>query len=764
MRSYTVFSKMPASSRDGMWKESFPSGNVITGIGVFGGTENETIYINRGDLWAGIRSGALPDVSETLARMRELAAQKRYKEASGMLCSALAEKGFSAEHGAPLPLAQLQIRMPQKHAFADYRRSIDLASGEVCVRWKDGAAGQTFSRSCFVSRADGVIVLRVRTNSTYPCFFELRSRDEKDGENPCPPFVRQNERRAVLHNYLYYCSRNDDGRYFGAVAGVFGGSVQPYEEGLCAGGAEELLVLVRTFACEESDACERCRAEIQAIPKDYTALFSRHKKLHGALFGSASVRLGKGRNKPNEQLLYEAYCGKPSAQLFEKMWAFGRYLYISGIAEGGLPFALYGLWSGEYSAVWAQNVLNENLQIIHSQAFRGNLAATLHPVFNYFNGMLPGYRECAKKLFGCSGIYIHAYSSPGMWQPCVNVPVITNWTGAAAWISKFYYDYWLYTRDEQFLRGQAMPFLADVCRFYQDFVYFDGDGNAVLYPSVSPENSPAEYAVGQKDALAHPMPTTVNATMDVALMREVSAHFSAGARICTEYAAQARSFEELVSRLPAYRIAEDGALSEWICTDFSDNNNHRHMVHIYPLYPGDGLPVEDPLAQACAVAVKNRIKDGFGCHAGWSLTHLANAFARLKEGERALECLSALVRSNVLPNFFTLANDFRGMGITMSVEHFAPIQLDANMGLVSAVQEMLLGYAGGRVELLPSLPSLFSEGSFRGLCWPNGRADVSWDARRGSLRAKLYYRGERPETAWPENFADAQIEYINLDD
>ncbi|UQZ83991.1 hypothetical protein SK3146_03203 [Paenibacillus konkukensis] len=421
----------------------------------------------------------------------------------------------------------------------------------------------------------------------------------------------------------------------------------------------------------------------------------------------------------------------------EKMWAYGRYLLVSSSRDGGQPCHLYGLWCGEYEGMWAFNMSNENIQMIYWQALSGNMPELLLAMFDYFDRLIGDFRTNAKRLYGCRGIYIPAPTSPDSGLLKHKAPHIIHWTGAAGWIAQHYYDYYLYTGDMQFLRERALPFLRETALFYEDFFILDDNGYYVSCPSNSPENAPGNYipGPGQKPLTE----TAVNSTMDFAIAKEVLTHLVEGAELADVYSDEIGKWKEMLKRIPPYRINEDGAVSEWMHPDYKDNYHHRHQSHIYPVFPGTEVTREnDPeLFEAFVTAAKKRLVIGLKEQTGWSLAHMSNHYARMGEGDLALECLDLLSRTCVINNFYTFHNDWRSMGIGVDA-HWAPFQIDANMGWSAAVQEMLLFSLNGTIRILPALPSKWRKGK-AGPLLARGAVEVriEWDQDAGTVLAEL---------------------------
>ncbi len=280
-----------------------------------------------------------------------------------------------------------------------------------------------------------------------------------------------------------------------------------------------------------------------------------------------------------------------------------------------------------------------------------------------------------------------------------------------------------------------MPFMREVALFYQDFLVPGEGGDLVVMPSVSPENTPGNY--GGQNAY---METTINATMDIAIIRELFTHLLEGAARTGLYSDEVAEWQNLLYRLPPYQINEDGAIREWMHPSFTDNYHHRHQSHLYPVFPGTEITRHDNLElfQAFHLALRKRLIIGLKEQSGWSLAHMANLYARFGEGDRALECLEILSRSCVLNNLYTVHNDWRGMGIGVDMD-WAPFQIDANMGWTAAGQEMLIVSYRGRVRVLPALPTAWGNGRFSGMrCRGGITVSVNWDTKATRITMVLH--------------------------
>ncbi|WP_309119302.1 glycoside hydrolase N-terminal domain-containing protein [Paenibacillus sp.] len=738
--------KYPASWWRNLWREALPSGNGTIGASVYGAVQEETVVINHADLWHWGRKDELPDVRFHLAETRRLMDEKRFLEASWLLANALKERGYKTTLASRFPHSAIRLLMPCAQPFRKYERSLRMDTGEVEVGWNDGET--RYTRTLFVSRADDCLAYAIQADAPSSVSGDIALRLHPSDRWQNEPEFQELERSVTVRTetgeggaYVFYGARNDDGTDFGAVLRLIpeGGRIAEGPESLRFEGAERVLALVKTFvSCEDREReWSRLKAELSGVSLGYEELLARHVRLHGPLFRSAALELADSDDdtRSNEQLLLEAYDGEAPTALAQKLWAFGRYLFISGVGPKDQPFGLYGLWGGDYRLVWCHNMANENVQMMYWHAHVGGLGGLTESLYRYYLNLMEDFRANARKLYGCGGIYIPAGSTPGIGVPNQIVPVIMNWTGAAAWLSSHFYKHYAFTGDERFLKETAWPFMKEAAAFYEDFLVEGENGYYKMYPSVSPENTPSNFMPQDGKALAHPMPTAVNATMDFALLKELLTSLLEAGRVVGCGAEELEKWRRMLERIPPYLVNEDGAVREWMDETFDDRYDHRHLSHLYPVFPGHEVQREERPELFAAFDRAVRLRN-LGAQSGWSLSHMASVYARLGDGDSALESLNALARSCLLPNLFTLHNDWRNMGICMNMPT-APMQLDANLGWVNAVQEMLLYVSPALVKLLPALPSAWKRGRLEGWRFCAGTVSMEWDVDGGRFAAEL---------------------------
>ena len=757
-----IINSQPAKS----WLEAQPIGNGRLGAMIYGNIYEEKILLNHEYLYVGAKNRELPDLSGQLPQLRRLMAEGRYREANELYPTLLKKAGYFAETGRYYPAFDVNIVTDLCGAFYDYSRTLDLERAECVVRWKD--SGRRFFRKSFVSRGEIdalVTTFRAEDGEKVSCSVSLSPHDIADARAPGGGRISPQNlfRKRAEGNFFEIRTVIEGTREAAAVLAVFArnGSVRAVsgegefhhpnmtgtaEHGDClvVTDADEILVLCDVFVGDHLDEqIENAKrrfseSSFSAETDPYCRLSDENAALHGDLFQRMRIDLGgeeKERKKSNEQLLLDSYQGKVSNAVIERMFDYGRYLLICSSRKDGLPANLQGIWNGDYEPAWNCTFFNnENIQMCYWQAFSCNLAETALPLFRLFDRRMDDFRENAKKLFGCRGILLPLFMDAECGIKKNLQSHVVYWTAGAAWIASIYFDYYLYTGDEKFLREQAYPFLREAALFYEDFTY-DTENGLKFCPSVSPENFPLGDFEG-----SGLLNISEDATMDYMCLKELLTNLIRCCEILKIDEPDISVWKSMLAKIPPYHINRDGAIAEWMSPVFQDNYRHRHLSHLYALFPGREVNRQTPeLFEACRVAVEKRLCIGLKEQTGWSLAHMANVYARLGEGDRLLECLHLIVRSCTGSNFLTYHNDWRNQGVTLRylwADH-APFQIDANMGVSAAVAEMLVNSSPEEIDVLPALPSSLDKVCVQGLrCRGGIELDLALEEKILALRLR----------------------------
>lgn len=736
----TIILKRPASFYREPWRDGTALGNGLTGAVVYGNAGEENIIFNRYDLWHGDKKCTLPDVSESFKQMRELIIKGNYNDAKDIVCDELKSREYVPRAGIPFPLGVLSIKMPEKKAFNKYKRYLHMDTGESEVEYCIG--NKRVCQRSFVSRDEDVFVWNTVASGELKFLLTFDMHDDDKGMSvEFRDEIKSTLEIAYTDGYIFLKAKNETKGWYGAAVKVCG--AVPLGDKLIL-NTKEITVLVKCFSGFDKLSNEFMKMKIDEIECDYNRLFARHKREHQKLYMRTDINLfdknEKAQNMTNEELLDEAYYYKASPQMIEKLWRFGKYLFISGTRIGALPFSQYGLWNGEYEPGWAQYVANENIQMLYWHIMSGNLIELMIPLIKFYCSNIDEYREYAKKIFGCKGIFVSVYSSPINRQPNPVVPVIINCISVAGWLCQHFYKYYKMTGDTDMLEKYIYPFMYEAAEFYLDYVTYDEFGKMQIIPSVSPENSPQNFMEDKNSEfeLGHPMPTVKNATIDLAIIKELLTNLidikkseNIGSN---ESSHDIKRWTEALERIPEYIKSDDGGIKEWGCEELKDNYYHRHFSHIYPLYPGDEISDDDALFSAFEKAVDSR---KLVSQSGWSLCHMSAIYSVLGRGNSAAECIDNLCKSCVLNNFMTMHNDYRRMGITLNMGYISSVQLDANMGAVNAIQMMLFFSRKDKLYFLHGLSDRLKSGKVRGFAFEGGTTDFVWDIDEGYFEATI---------------------------
>ncbi|MBQ9765548.1 MAG: glycoside hydrolase N-terminal domain-containing protein [Lachnospiraceae bacterium] len=783
MNKDTLFMTYPSTWWHDLWREGLVTGNGIVGANVYGGVKEETVMITHSSLWHNGVNDKLPDVSDAFRRQRKMMDEENFKEASWEVVNELNKKGYKSTLESPFALADLSIKLQPIKGFADYVRYVHMDSGEVGCEWKDGDSLRT--STLFVSRTDDLIIKRITSSDKdLDVTFNIDAHVNKgsDGLKVYGQHILDSKCKDISEQYIDYTAVNkDDGNgLYGVSARIIpvDGEAMETKQGVRVVGSSEIIVVLKVFvnkAVESrvaaidnarkyiTDCIEAYTGTGKDLSKLYSYLITRHKKLHFKYYNSADFSLGyRGKYHSNEELLAAAFRGKQSIELIEKLWKYGRYLFICGTCENGFPFSMYGLWAGDYRLMWPHNMANENIEMIYWHAFAGNLLEFNKAFFEYYNDKLPTFKDNAKKLFGMKGIYMTAGTTPGVDRPNQVVPVIMNWVGAAGWIAQHYYRYYRHTGDEKYLTEVILPYMNEVADFYEDFIEFYPNGNIKFYPSVSPENTPGNFMPPAHIQMAHPMPTTVNSTIDLAIVKEF---FTSMCKIAKEHGMSEDKiaiWNKILTSIPEYKTTKDGAIKEWQDDRFEERYDHRHLSHIYPVFPG--YEINDLHGNELMPAFKKAVElRKIDAQTGWSMAHMAAIYARMEEADKAMECLDNMAKSSLTNNFFTLHNDWRGMNISLCMDP-APVQLDAIMGYVNAVQEMVLYSSEDFIKLLPAIPEELAAGSIKNFRYVNGYISMRWNKAKNKFRAEIEsIRKHKISVKLPKAFGDFMFSTIGVD-
>ena len=737
----------------GRWEDGLILGNGRQGALCFSQPHNEEIVLSHESLFLPVYpKHEYIHLAPHLEHIRELVLDNRGADAMRLTIDLAKEKGYiQRELTDPfIGACALKIETGGK-GFTQYARSVNFETADSVVAWRDESG--LFHRRVFASRAHDLIVVEFKNmnGAHVNASFEL-SRIERDLDEDFYSKAVAETLRESGPGFLSFRVKlrriTEDQKLIGYCVGMravaVNGQAQVCGHILKVSDADKILLLIEVrpeFAGREViPACLRKR--LDCVMADYDQLLAEHAVKHSELFGRVSVSLGDRQEEqcPTEVLKGKSRVGSTDVALVQKAFDAGRYGTIC--STGRLPPALQGIWTGTWRPNWSGDfTLNGNLQTAIASALPGGYFECVRSALDYLSSLLDDFRTNASELFGFRGIYVpwrsstHGqchYAGAGRGDGSGAFPGM-YWFAGTAWWAWFYYDYWLYTGDNDFFKEQLVPYFRESADFFEDYLSVERDGKLVLVPTYSPENAPAG---------AHCLQP--NATMTVACLKQF---FRTALKISDRLGvddARRLKWQSILSRLPGYRIDPSGALAEWAWPGVANNENHRHASHLYPLYDGVAPEIEnDPaLREACRVAIEKRLeyrRPKGGAEMAFGIFQLAMAAAYLRDSRLAYECVEWLVNSYWSP--------------AMVSQHDPGkiLNLDISGGLPAIIMNMLVQSfepqeQGGawRISVLPCLPEAWPNGSISGIrCRGGFEVAVQWKAHGVADLKVTSLRGQR---------------------
>lgn len=715
-----LYYQAPASK----WEETLPIGNASLGAMIYGNVSDELLGLNEESLWSGYyHDKNNKDASLHLEQVRKYVFEKRYQEAEELIRHTM----LGEYNESYLPLGKLHIKFHHQEEVKDYKRELDIEESIAKITYN--IEDVEFTREYFASYPHKAIFIKL--NASKACLnlsLSLQTELMHEFDYHTTGIIMRGQ--CPEHVDPSYIGRDEPSVIWGERGIRFQSEItvlscdgtvsihqdkDTLEQALTINDASEVVLMVQAV-----------KRAIGYENRTYEEIKSEHIKDYKSIYDKVDLYLGDQCDLPTNERLRLLKEGKSDPSFYALYFQYGRYLLISCSREGSLPANLQGIWSWEFRAPWSSNwTTNINMEMNYWPAQSCNLNECLPPYFELLKRLCEEGKKTAKIHYNCRG-FVHHHNAD-VWCNTNPVGLATGervgyegsvtwsfWPMGGAWMVSELYKNYEYYEDKSFLRETAYPILKEAALFFIDWLV-EYQGEYVTCPSTSPENR-FITPDGETSCVA------MASTMDLTLVREVFDHFQ---KTCEELEIEDEILPEIKERLEKlapFKVGSHGQLLEWNEEFEEQELGHRHISHLYGLFPSELFEMDDTLKNACRVSLERRLEHGGG-HTGWSCAWILNMFAIFGDKENAYKYLKTLITKSTYDNLW---------------DAHPPFQIDGNFGGIAGIANMLVQDRNGVLKILPALPDEFKSGYVKGLRIKyNKTIDIHWN--NGKVTKQMIY-------------------------
>ena len=707
----------PAST----WEEALPLGNGTMGAMIYGGSDNEIIRLNHAELWSGEPYKKTEKSKKNkINEIRRLISEKNFYEAT-LLADTIGEND-SARY---LPMGDIFLTAFCENNPQTYKRSLDLKTATAEVYFQEPSQAESV-RKAFISHPHNIMVVDITGNSPYPSkklSYAVSTSTDLEADiqvhentinvsgKALSPVIESTE-NPIHFNYTIY-------------AQVSGGKTYVHNNKLIFESADRITLYIASetnfngwnkLPDYKKNLEEICQKRIDfALASGLDAIYKTHIKDYSSLYDRLSLELSAESSKLPTDERIKRYDGTDNG-LCELLFNYGRYLTISASRENSQAMNLQGIWNHKLKAPWRCNyTTNINTEMNYWCSESCNLSECHTPLFNMLEELCHAGKNTAEMYYDCRGFAVH--HNTDLWRkttPATGQSKWALWPMAGVWMCSHLWQHYEYTLDKEFLRKTAYPIMKEACSFLCDYLVKKGDYH-ITSPSTTPENV---FVFKDKKCSVSEM-----TTMDIALTKELFRNYEL---VCSELNIENDTIlgEIKEKNIPPFPVGSNRRLMEWSEEFEEAEKGHRHLSHLYGIFPGEVITENDSdLWNAAKNSLMFRLSNGSG-HTGWSCGWIINLFAIYKEPEMVKKYVDTMLKNSTYPNL---------------MDSHPPFQIDGNFGFTAGVANSLLQSRKENdtyiIEILPSIPKEWKKGSIKGLCAKGGfKVDIIWNNSEAEVR------------------------------